>query len=201
MANPKISDLVRVLEKKVRQELNDRLPRRVGVIAVNFFNQNFRDGGFRDGGLKRWPETRRQREGEGASARYGPLLSAAPHLSRSTQAHPSPDQVRITNPVPYAGIHNEGGTITTHPTITPRMRRMAWAKVYKLAGVKKGEKLPKQLPMKAQMWKGLALTKKSKLNITAKIPQRRFIGESAELRKKIDDLITQTLQRIMQSSR
>lgn len=81
------------------------------------------------------------------------------------------------------------------------MRRMAWAKVYKLAGVKKGEKLPKQLPMKAQMWKGLALTKKSKLNITAKIPQRKFIGQSAELSKKIDDIIMQTLQKIMQSSR
>ena len=41
-----ISDIVKVLEKRVRQELNDRLPRRVGVMAVNHFNQNFRDGGF-----------------------------------------------------------------------------------------------------------------------------------------------------------
>ena len=44
--NPSISDIVQVLEKRVRQELNDRLPRRVGVVAVNFFNQNFRDAGF-----------------------------------------------------------------------------------------------------------------------------------------------------------
>ena len=44
--NPSISDIVKVLEKRVRQEINDRLPRRVGVVAVNFFNQNFRDGGF-----------------------------------------------------------------------------------------------------------------------------------------------------------
>jgi phage gpG-like protein len=109
--------------------------------------------------------------------------------------------VRITTPLPYAGIHNEGGTITTHPTITPRMRRMAWARVYKLAGVKKGEKMPKQLPVKAQMWRSIALTKKAKLTINAKIPQRKFIGESAELRKKIDDVIMQTLQKIMQSSR
>lgn len=77
MANQRITDIVRVLDKRVRRELNDRLPRRVGVVAVNFFNQNFRDGGFRDGTLQPWPETRRQREGEGAdkfSDKAGPKI-------------------------------------------------------------------------------------------------------------------------------
>lgn len=196
MANQRITDIVRVLDKRVRRELNNRLPRRVGVVAVNFFNQNFRDGGFRDGTLRPWPETRRQREGEGADAQRGPLISAAPHLSRSNQAIPSPGQVRITNPVPYAGIHNQGGTITTHPTITPKMRRLAWAKMYKILGVKKGEKMPKDMPEQAARWKALALTKKTKLTITAQIPQRQFIGHSAELLRKIDDLILQTLRNI-----
>ena len=195
--NPSITDIVQVLERRVRHELNDRLPRRVGVMAVNFFNQNFRDGGFRDGTLRPWPETRRQREGEGADAQRGPLIGPAPHLSRSTESRPSPGQVRIVNPVPYAGLHNEGGSITTHPTITPKMRRMAWAKMYKLMGVKKGEKMPKELPEAAARWKALALTKKTKLTITARIPQREFIGHSAELVKKIDDIIIQTLRRVM----
>lgn len=194
--NPSISDIVKVLEKRVRQEINARLPRRVGVVAVNFFNQNFRDGGFRDGTLRPWPETRRQREGEGADAQRGPLIGPAPHLSRSTEARPSPGVVRIVNPVPYAGLHNEGGSITTHPTITPRMRRYAWAKMYKALGVKKGDKLPKEMPKAAQRWKALALTKKTKLTINATIPRRQFIGDSAELRKKVDTLILQTLERI-----
>lgn len=194
--NPSISDIVKVLEKRVRQELNDRLPRRVGVMAVNHFNQNFRDSGWRDNGLHPWQETLRQREGEGADAQRGPLIGPAPHLSRSTEARPSPGQVRIVNPVPYAGLHNEGGSITTHPTITPKMRRMAWAKMYKLLGVKKGDKMPKEVPEAARRWKALALTKKSKLTINAKIPRRQFIGDSAELRKKVDTLILQTLERI-----
>ena len=56
--NPSITDLVQVLERRVRQELNDRLPRRVGVMAVNHFNQNFRDSGWRDNGLHPWLRVR-----------------------------------------------------------------------------------------------------------------------------------------------
>ena len=52
--NPSITDIVQVLERRVLQELNDRLPRRVGVMAVNHFNQNFRDSGWRDSGLHPW---------------------------------------------------------------------------------------------------------------------------------------------------
>lgn len=194
--NPSITDIVQVLERRVRQELNDRLPRRVGVVAVNHFNQNFRDSGWRDNGLHPWPETLRQREGEGADAQRGPLIGPAPHLSRSTEARPSPGMVRIVNPVPYAALHNEGGSITTHPTITPRMRRYAWARMYKALGIKKGDKMPKDIPEAARRWKALALTKKSKLTINAKIPRRQFVGDSAELRKKVDTLILQTLERI-----
>lgn len=38
------------------REVNDRLPRKVGVIAVNHFKQNFRDGGWLDDGLHPWKE-------------------------------------------------------------------------------------------------------------------------------------------------
>ena len=199
MNNQSISDLVRQFERELRIELNDRLPRKVGVIAVNHFNQNFRDAGWRDKGFHPWKETRRQREGTGADASRTPLISSAPHLSRSIQAEPSPGQVRITNPVPYAAIHNFGGTITTHPTVTKKMRSFAWAKFYSLAGVKKGGKIPKELPPEAERWRALALTKKAKLNITAEIPQRQFMGDSEELRKKIDDVILKTLLQIAKS--
>ena len=105
-----------------------------------------------------------------------------------------PGQVTVTNPVPYAAIHNNGGTINTHPSVTKRMRRFAWAKVYALAGVK--GKLPKQLPAAAAKWRALALTKKSKLNITARIPQRQFMGDSHELKQKINTIINDSIKRI-----
>ena len=40
-----IQKLAERIKKDVEKEVYDRLPRKVGVIAVNHFKQNFRDGG------------------------------------------------------------------------------------------------------------------------------------------------------------
>lgn len=202
--NPSITGIVRQISEQINRELNDRLPRKVGVMAVNHFNRNFREGGWNDNGLTPWQETIRQREGKGADRRRKPLISAAPHLSRSIEARPRPRAVRIINPVEYARIHNEGGQFTTHPTVTPRMRKMAWAKVYALAGIKRGKKkgkLPQKLPDEAAKWKAIALTKKTRLTVNVNMPKRQFIGDSVELRGKIDQLITETMQKIISNAR
>lgn len=183
------------LKDDIEREVRDRLPRKVGIVAVNHFKQNFRDAGWRDDGLHPWKPTHRQKEG-GPDAKYTPLTSRRDHLMRSIQYSSQPGQVTITNPVPYAAIHNNGGTLNTHPSVTKRMRRFAWAKVYALAGVKGKGKLPKQLPATAAKWRALALTKKSKLSITARIPQRQFMGDSRELKQKINTIINDSIKRI-----
>jgi phage gpG-like protein len=190
-----IDKIVGKLKDEVVREVTDRLPRKVGVIAVNQFKQNFRESGFMDGGLHPWKRTRRQ-DGKGTDSRYGPLTSTRNHLMSSVEAHPEPGQVTIDTPVPYAAIHNEGGDITTHPSVTGRMRKYAWHKVYSLAGIRGKGKLPKELPPEAQKWKGLALTPKSRITVHAHIPQRKFIGDSAELRGKINNTISQSIERI-----
>ena len=171
------------VKDEIQKEVTDRLPRKVGVVAANHFKQNFRK------------RTKRQ-DGNTTDAKYSPLTSRRNYLMRSIQSETSPGQVTISNPVPYAAVHNEGGTINTHPTITKRMRRMAWAKVYALSGVKGKGKLPKDLPSGAKMWKALALTKKTKLNITARIPRRQFIGDSRELTAKINNMLDESLEKI-----
>ena len=178
------------LKKEIEREVYDRLPRKVGVVAVNHFKQNFRDGGWLDNGLHTWKRTRRQ-DGNSPDSKYGPLTSRRDHLMRSVQAEPGRGVVTITNPVEYAAIHNEGGTVETSPTVTPRMRRMAWRKCYALAGVKGKGSLPKELPEEAAKWRALALTRKEKLHIRANIPKRQFIGDSRELREKINRMINE----------
>lgn len=84
--------------------------------------------------------------------------------------------------MPYAAIHNDGGDISTHPSVTPKLRKYAWHMVYSLAASQ--GKLPKVLPPEAAKWKALALTKKSKLSVHAHIPLRQFIGDSKELTQK-----------------
>lgn len=200
-------ELLRRLEKvklEIQREVNDRLPRKVGAIAVNLFRQNFRDGGFRDGGLRPWQRTRRQDDPHHPERKYGPLLSRRNHLMNSTQARTRPGEVLIENPVPYAALHNEGGEITTHPTVTPKMRKYAWHMVYSIAGVKKSKKrkkdgMPKELPPEAEKWKALALTQKTRLNVHARIPQRLFIGNSHELKVKVDQAIKESLDKIKKS--
>lgn len=190
-----IEKLVRKAKDDIVKEVNDRLPRKVGVVAVNHFKQNFRDGGWLDNGLHPWKRTRRQ-DGNSPDSKYGPLTSRRDHLMRSIQSTTGPGTVTVENPVPYAAIHNDGGEITTHPTITERMRKYAWHMVYSLAGVKGKGKLPKELPTEADKWKGLALTKKKNITVHAKIPQRRFMGDSAELRTKVNRIINVSIQRI-----
>lgn len=187
-----IADVIARAPRQVERAMRDELPRKAAVIAKNHFRQNFRDGGFTNDGLHEWKKTKRQKAG----SPYKPLNSERNHLMDSIDAVGEPGQVTVVNPVPYATIHNEGGTINTHPTVTPEMRRMAWAKAYSIAGVRKGEKLPKELPEEARKWQALALTKKQKLNIKVKIPQRRFIGESKELREKINKAIIDKLKEI-----
>lgn len=190
-----IEKLVAKAKDDIIKEVNDRLPRKVGVTAVNHFKQNFRDGGWLDNGLHPWKRTRRQ-EGNGKDAKYSPLTSRRNHMMRSIQASTSPGQVTIEDPVPYAAIHNDGGDITTHPTVTQRMRKYAWHMVYSLAGIKGKGKLPKELPKEAEKWKGLALTRKSSITVHAHIPQRQFMGDSAELRMKVNKLIKDSIERI-----
>lgn len=183
------------LKKEIEREVYDKLPRKVGAVAVNHFKQNFREGGFVDGGVRPWKRTRRQ-DGGGTDAKYSPLTSRRNHLMRSIQSEPGRGVVTITNPVEYAAIHNEGGIVETNPTVTPKMRKMAWRKVYSLAGVRKGEKLPEELPEEAAKWRALALTKKTKLHVKAKIPKRQFMGESKELTEKINKMITESINKI-----
>ncbi len=51
MERKKLLQLIEYLKKEIDKEINDRLPRKVGVLARNFFTQNFKDAGWRDGVL------------------------------------------------------------------------------------------------------------------------------------------------------
>ena len=188
-----IQFLVEKAKNDILQEVNDRLPRKVGITAVNHFRQNFRDAGCRDGGLRPWQRTRRQ-DSKSPDAKYTPLTSRRDHLMRSIEFQAQPGQVVISDPVPYAEIHNDGGDISTHPSVTTKLRKYAWHMVYSLAASQ--GKLPKTLPTEADKWKALALTKKTKLSIHAHIPQRQFIGDSQELTQKLNTIINNSLKTI-----
>ena len=183
MTPQQFTALVKAKEKEIRDAIHRVLPVKIGRMAKDHYHP--------------WPKTHRQQYGKGTKAQYGPLLSEHPTLSRSITYVPGDAQVIVGTTVPYAAVHNQGAdlTITTHPTVTPDMRRFAWAQFFKAGG----KSAPSGSP--AGMWKALALTKKQKLDITAHvhIPQRKFIGTSQELNEKMRTKIETELTQIINS--
>ena len=204
-----IQEFKQILLQKAA-ELNDfrhrKLPVLVGRTAKDHFQENFRQGGFVDGSLHPWQEVqRRKKGGKRASAKYGTLLSGRNHLFSSIKYIPGDSSVTVTNDVEYAALHNNGGQITTHPQVTPKMRKFAWAQYYQAAGItkrmkaggKKRKAIEENLPEEALKWKRLALTTKETRDVKASIPKRQFIGESRQLNQKIENLIETNITNIL----
>ena len=204
-------EFIRLLQTRateINRLVNRVLPIKVGALAKAHFRENFRLSGFMNGGLRAWPATRRQQTGgKSAAANYGPLLSRRNRLFGSIGYKPGPGYVVIGTSLPYAAIHNDGGTVS--PTVTLKMRKFAWAMYYKSLGKKAGGKAAKNgghgntpgkkgatVPAEAERWKALALTRKQKLNIT--IPKRQFIGDSQELNAAINRKISEEMDKLFQ---
>lgn len=189
-------------EKELDALIKRKLPIIVGRMAKDHYQENFRQGGFVNGGLHKWQGAKRRASGSKAAAsRYGTLLSSRNHLFSSMKYVPADYRVKVGNDVSYAPLHNWGGN--THPKVTAKMRKFAWAMYYKTAGIKKkgtkgkgkGKKRKRSIPPEAERWKGLALTKKKKLNI--KIPQRQFLGESRELSEQVNNKIETEIRNLI----
>lgn len=130
------STLIKEKAKELDDMAKHRLPVKIGRMAKDHYQDNFRKGGFVNKRLQRWPATKRQQSGDtSAASNYGPLLSRRNHLFSSIKYMPSDYHVRVANDVPYASMHNYGGE--THPTVTPKMRRFAWAMYYNTSGIGK----------------------------------------------------------------
>lgn len=173
--------------KDIDDYMRTKAPVLAGNTAKRHIQEDFRKGGFTHNGFHPWKETKRQQSGgTSAASVYGPLLSGRNNLMDSIGYVPSDYQVTVYARAPYAPIHNWGGT--THPTVTPKMRKYAWYRHYLEAGEDKG---------KGTAWKRLALTKKQRLDIN--IPQRQFISPAPgpELEKKIWDKIDGGLEKII----
>jgi phage gpG-like protein len=86
-----------------------KLPDEVSTIAVNEFKNNFRQGGWRQGsGTTKWKPLAKQKKGK----KKGAVLVASGRLKRSLRKQPDFIYARVVTNVPYAKIHNEGGTIS-----------------------------------------------------------------------------------------
>ena len=146
-----------------KQELIKNIVQDVKVELDDEFDRNFERKAFFD---RPWQPVSKNYE-----PTTGSLLMRTGLLRKSISSKIDGNSIRYVSSVPYATIHNEGGTIHQDFAPSNKMRRWAFAK-YK--------------ETKDSKYKAMALCKRIKRNIT--IPARPFIGDHPEVRRIIDDV-------------
>lgn len=178
MNSKQFQQLLQKKQQEIQMAIDRTLPIKIGRIAKNHIQENFRKGGFQNNGLKPW---KRKKHND----KYSPLMSSRQHLYGSIQYKPNKAQVTVGTNLPYADIHNDGGQII----VTARMKRFFWAKHRETNG-----NSWKKTKNNDNFWKALAL---KPVGATIKIPKRQFIGESKELNTQIADLIEKEINNIL----
>jgi phage gpG-like protein len=164
----KLSNDIKELEKFFKN-----LPIQVGNIALNFYLDSFKRQGFIDTSFERWKarskaDKNQKRRGNRA------ILTKSGALKRSIKMAVRGFSIIIYSDVPYAQIHNEGGTITGTANVKAHKRRMRVGRKSKVVDVKAHPR---------------------KVNI--KIPKRQFMGESSLLEKRIIKNIELAISKIL----
>ena len=163
------------------------MTKEIGYIAEQFFKASFRKQAA-DG--KAWKKRAWEMPGKQRA-----ILMGTGKLRDNIKSTSTSKRAIISNRLPYAIIHNEGGSIT----ITPKMRKFFWAMYFKTMGGalnKSGSSssLAKasKLKEKALPWLYMAKHKGSKIQM----PARPFIYHSKELNTKIDRYIDKFIKDI-----
>jgi phage gpG-like protein len=176
-----VDDIIKKLEA-----LKKDLPQIVGTEAVTFFKQSFRNGGFTDNALVRWQKGYKTN---------GAILVKAGHLRDSIEIISLRTNAVVVGSVGirYAKLHNEGGVLQ----LTAKQRKYFWAKYYELVGKNRTAKGKARTGVgatlrnsQADAYKRMALAK------TLKFPKRQFIGQSAELNRRIAKMLTKKINEI-----
>jgi phage gpG-like protein len=115
--------------------INLEAPAMVVAKTLRFIDGNFRAQGWQGASFQPWQKQKIPR---------GQILIKTGRLRRGTNYTSSPGQVRFYNDVPYAKIHNEGGTINAVVNVRA-FTRMRLGKKGKTSEVKAHTRMMKTL--------------------------------------------------------
>lgn len=168
--------------------LQRQLPAIVGGRAVNYFKRSFQQQGWVDKGIEKWPARK-----AGAKRNKGrKLLIDSGRLRRSIRVVEKGEHyVIVGTDVPYGVAHNEG--VDKNVNVRAHTRRTfktskSGTGVYSVKTKKEKQKKTKTA---TGSYKVRAFIRK------AKIPRRRFMGDSAGLNRGIQREIENRLQNIL----
>ena len=131
----------------------------------------------------------------------GHILLDKGNLRRSIKARSNANAITFSSDLPYAAIHNEGGSIK----VTAKMKRYFWHKYYEAVGgfgrKKNGElrndSRNRRLSTMAEFYQHMALMK---VGSEITIPKRQFLGTSPELEAEVTSIIESNLEEYFNSN-
>lgn len=152
---------------RLKQCLHE-LPRRLGVEAVEFFDNSFKSQGFTDATLIPWRRTKSGKNNLFSRKNEGILIGRG-RLRRGTRLRAVIGmRAEVVNNVPYAAAHNEGfkGTVNI-PQHLRRIKTFA----YDMKSGKRKKTGHQDITVKAHS---------RRMNL----PRRRFMGNSRQLSER-----------------
>lgn len=156
-----------------------RIPQKAAVISVNFTKERFVKKNWVDTIETPWKKTKKLK---------GSTLLKSGRLKRSIRKiHVGADYVIIGTDVPYARIHNDGGTIEGTEQVRSHQRR-----AHKRKAHTRSNKRIKAGIVRAHTVKSYKRTFKRTYI------QRRFIGQSQYLTNQLSDMIQTEIRKAIQ---
>lgn len=171
------SNITRELERKIRRFINLTL-KDIGTEIGEEFDRNFEREAFFN---EHW--ARRKYNNDESRG----LLIRTGALRRSIKTETTGHSVVFSSDLPYAAIHNEGGTIT----VTRKMKRYFWYLYRQLT-----DNYRRNPTEEALFCKRMAL-KRARSRIV--MPRRRFIGMHPEVERIIREIVEENSRKIFQT--
>ncbi|HEX8575342.1 MAG TPA: phage virion morphogenesis protein [Flavobacterium sp.] len=147
------------------QKLQRKFPDIAGIEAVKFSKERFVNKNWIDKTAEPWPPRKSKAPGSLMVGKGSGRLKRSIRKLKVTS-----NSVTIGTDVPYAQIHNEGGTIKKTVTVKSHSRK------------RKG----RNVKVKSHS---------RKMNLT--MPKRQFIGESSKLMNRIEELLETEINNIL----
>ena len=176
------TDLFNRLQRLTQRTFLQRMTNEAGVIAVNFSKDRFRFKNWIDKTAEKWQARKRPDRGS--------LLLRTGRLKRSIRKIASGDYyVVVGTDVPYAQLHNEGGTVSKVVQVKAHTRKVVirQRKVSRKGKVSSKVIGSKMVNVRAQ---------NRKMNRT--MPKRQFLGESELLMRRIEMHLNRELNKELQ---
>jgi phage gpG-like protein len=152
----------------IQNAIKHIIPAKIKQIGLEHFDNSFARQGFEGGVYLPWQKLKQTKKNKGKA-----ILIKSGRLRRSIKGKITPGKVIFSTDVPYAKIHNEGGTI----------QRNAMSRLYIQNRTKRGKNKGR---FKRGTTSGRGYTTGA---YTIKIPKRQFMGASSKLNRDIKEMI------------